>query len=264
MSHDKRTYSFPSHENLLDCKNSHQYMICYYQQPIYESTGNIACEFQLLVGQITHNFKECSIKILPRNKDHWTYLGSIDGWLYSVSNSTPLRITCSEKTVQIALSYLGILRLRPGCSARQGHTTLRSTLDIGEVSFIDESHKSLDISEIDDKIFDKMNTLIKENPENVDFSFKENKKILKGGESLDNIIKAYDEFLSNQRQKQIDKYTTYGTGTILITSLVISKVFVIKVKNTNCERVAVEETPFTRTIVHKQSAVPHPANQKEL
>ena len=63
LDHGKRAYSFLSEDDLKNCMETPQFKICGVEQPIYETSGEVACEYLLLNQHNEENLKKCN-KIL--------------------------------------------------------------------------------------------------------------------------------------------------------------------------------------------------------
>lgn len=158
LSHDKRTYSFVRHDELLNCKSTEHHLICQHNSPVYETDGETACEYQLLTQPDSDDLNNCEINILFIHRDHWTYLSSTGRWLYSLEKSTTLQILChGQKDFRVTLLGTGILWIKGLCTGRINRVTLIGTQELGKIQEpLYLPRFTLNISLIDNNIHEKL------------------------------------------------------------------------------------------------------------
>lgn len=261
LSHDKRTYSFLSEEDLHKCIQTKGNRICVHNQPEYEADEDMACEYLLLNQPSIENLKKCRINYTPKLIYHWIHLSSMDAWLYSFPQPTTIQILCpGEHHELIETKEIGILRMQPRCSARQGHTSLMGTKKLGTSDeFIYLPNLSLTINLIDNKIYEKIRT-VREITNLPITNHKFTSTNLESRLTLDDIQDKYEKFIEQQDEKELHSYVSYGSiGTSIIITMIISAILItICVKCSSWKRTITSE--ITDKIQNSYDCELHPIN----
>ena len=260
LSHDKRTYSFMTSEDLLTCKSTGYHRICYHHQPIYETDDDIACEYQLLNQPSNTNFGKCNVQLISTHKDHWIHLSSTDTWLFSINRNTTARILCpGERDASIQLSSIGIIHLKPLCSSRINHVTLMGMTNLGSIQ---ESlylpSVSLNISKVDSLLYEKFNLISTQTDGK---TVKTNR--LDEGESLISIQRKYDDFIADHAHVAIHNYSSIGTGVLFIITLILLFIACLKytkfsLRRSSSFRSRVDSSEFT--MIRPINQINHPSS----
>ena len=211
VTNDKRAYSLLTKENLEACAHTPFYRICTHTQPIYESDKGSACEYLLLNQPSTNNLKKCNVHFLPKVSPYWIYLDSINGWLYSVAPNTTLQVLCpGEQHILSTISGVGLLQLRPKCSARHDRVMFAGIQTLGySTEFVYLPNVHLDIKLLDNDFFSK---LIKIN-DSLLYPLlvgKTTPNQLDSGLTLKSVQDKYEDFISETSDKTFQSSMIYG------------------------------------------------------
>ena len=249
LSHDKRSYSFLTQNNLNQCKHNLHYRICTHNQPIHEPDHNKACEYLLLNQPSEDNIKKCGVKLLPNFQPYWIHLDSLDGWLFSVNKPSTLQILCpGEQHNLTTISGVGIVQLKPRCFARHEHTTMVGMKTLGYSSeFIYVPQLKLNVTTIDNEFFIKYQSLNKTliMPRILGKHIPEN---LHTSVTLDSIQDQYDEFLVKQSEIKLRSDLMYSTiGSYIIGTIIVIFIIVNCTKHFRCIPWTKEEEPKPTT-----------------
>lgn len=125
VTHDRRAYTFLSDNELNNCKMTYNHLICKHETPIFDGGYKEDCEYLLLNEPSENSLNKCDIHIHNKQQTYWMRLSSIDGWLYSIPMEQKLQIHCpGQQSDLVDINEIGIIQLKPRCTAKQGRTTL--------------------------------------------------------------------------------------------------------------------------------------------
>jgi hypothetical protein len=221
LSHDKRSYSFLNNKQLDKCKHVPHVHICTNDQPIYDAGENMACEYRLLNQPSKDALRQCNLHMSTNVLPTWIHLDSIDSWLYSIPKPTTVQILCPGEQHELKLlNGIGILQLKPRCSARQGHVTLPGMTTLGTtVEFLYLPNIHLNITSIDSDALLKFQTLSPNLP-----SIKPLQIGPDSGLPFETLRQKYDEILKQQKGDLKDSYVIYssaGIGVFVLMALIL-------------------------------------------
>lgn len=99
LSHDKRTYSLISKEDLTNCHHTKHHQICYHNKPIHETDDNN----DILLNQpYAGNFEKCDIHVLNFQRDYFTLAPVIVGY-FPYLKKQPCELSAQDNMIHLFL-----------------------------------------------------------------------------------------------------------------------------------------------------------------
>ena len=220
IGHDKRTYSFLSEDQWKECKETPYFKLCINNIPILDANENSTCEYLLLTNPTLSNLRKCEIKVLPNHRPFVKHLDTLQAWILSMDGNHNILINCPGELHQIlTFSGIGILHLRPSCTARLEGLTLTSLKTIGSNEvFLYLSLLTLNLTTLDSAYHQRIRFIA----ENHQYLFNHPQIAdLNSGISLAEIESKYDEFLDEKRYDILQPAVTYSSFSTSFIVLII-------------------------------------------
>lgn len=128
LSYDKRFYTYLTHREMERCIKLRSKQICRHEGTWLDGNIHPDCELLLLNQPSSENIKRCPITITKDFEGVWMHLRPSNAWLFSLPGQTKVMVACQTgMTEGVYLKGVGILKVKPGCTAIEGKFKMRSS-----------------------------------------------------------------------------------------------------------------------------------------
>ncbi|XP_053989935.1 uncharacterized protein LOC128882368 [Hylaeus volcanicus] len=112
-------YFLPTENFMQGCKTHPDKYVCQLTLSLYNLEEAPICETNILTQTQTIEWKKCNVRSLKSTRTITNHLSTPNMWLYSVRETTPVKIKCNHRAAGYELILgSGILRLKKNCQAQ--------------------------------------------------------------------------------------------------------------------------------------------------